>query len=153
MKMPAQQRGTSKQDYGTPPVFLDAVRRKFGPLVCDLAARADNAKCYLFIPPEVDSLAQDWNAIEHEVDGYFWLNPPFANIAPWAKKARGLPVLMLVPASVGSRWFAEHVYPFARVYALTPRLTFEGCTQPYPKDCILCDFSAEPGFEVWDWRK
>lgn len=49
MGMPAQKPGKSKQDYGTPKDFIDAVAARFGPLVVDLAAHAGNAKCLEFI--------------------------------------------------------------------------------------------------------
>lgn len=59
---------------------------------------------------------------------------------------------LLVPASVGSRWFAEHVHGWARVLALSGRLSFDGIA-PFPKDLILAVYGEPPGFDVWDWRQ
>lgn len=159
--MPAQKPGRSRQDYGTPADFIAAVERRFGPLAIDLAAREDNKKAPLCLTPEVDSLASDWTRFG---DRNCWLNPPFADIAPWAAKCaltasamrkNGGRILFLVPASVGANWFADHVHEKALVLVLTGRLSFDGIA-PYPKDCMLCAFGGEgltmSGFDVWRWR-
>lgn len=158
MTMPEQKPGRSKQDYGTPADFRAALAKKFGPLEVDLAARADNAKAPIFITPEMDSLTHSWWPYLHQI---CWLNPPFANIRPWAARCEaylpgcavnGGKILFLTPASVGANWFRDHVMDKARVYLLCGRLTFEGETLPYPKDCILSVFGESPGFELWEWR-
>ena len=153
-------RGRSETVVGTPRVFLDAVERRWGPLTVDLAATAENAKAPHCITPEQDSLVQDW----YRLQGNLWLNPPYDDIGPWAKKCvtelamaplRGWRVLFLVPASIGSNWFAEHVYCHAAVHALKGRLTFNGHKDPYPKDLILAEYGSldGKGFDVWDWRR
>ena len=149
-------RGRSKQDYGTPLEFIRAVEARFGRLDFDLACTRENAKApsgYYF--PEVDALRRVWALL----DGNLWLNPPFANIAPWAAKCAeesrrrtGL-ILLLTPASIGTDWFAEHVNRKAMVFGLSPRLTFEGTTDPYPKDLMLSVFGCGmSGFDVWRWK-
>lgn len=149
-------RGSSKQDYGTPEAFLDAVMARFGRIQYDLAATVENAVTNgtAFFGPEEDSLTRRWN----EIPGLLWLNPPFANIAPWAKKcaeesARGAKVAFLTPASVGSVWFREHVHGKAYCFGISPRLTFVGEKDPYPKDLMLSLFTSEgySGFEPWNW--
>ena len=57
----------------------------------------------------------------------------------------------LVPAAVGSNWFRDYVDGKALVLLLNGRLSFDGAG-PYPKDCILCLYGIEPGYEVWSWR-
>ena len=159
---PKQKRGKSVQVVGTPPELLDAVRKRFGLLSWDLAANASNAVVPdgYFGPGSLwpDSLAETWDRLQ----GNLWLNPEYTNIKPWAKKAaeyRGLgTVLMLVPASVGSTWFADHVHGKALVLALRPRVTFVGHTQPFPKDLVLCVYAPhdpriKPGFDLWQWRQ
>ena len=155
---PSIARGKSKQDYETPADFIRAVERRFGPLVWDLAAREDNAKAPYFITPEQDSLTVDWGTLVPR--GNRFLNPEFAQIAPWAEQCAATTlvppldrILLLVPASVGSVWFAEHVHEQAFVLALKGRLTFVGQEDPYPKDCILAVYGGFTGFDVWDWRE
>lgn len=157
--MPRQKPHCSKQDYGTPRVLLDAVERRYGKLVLDLAARGDNAVCDAFITPERDSLKVDWEREYHmlvpnrvETLPFAWLNPPFSNIAAWAEKCAeaSFPILMLVPASIGSNWFGEWVLPHAKVIGLAPRITFVGAKDPYPKDCMLCEYGGQ-GFEQWNY--
>jgi phage N-6-adenine-methyltransferase len=153
--MPKQAPGKSKQDYETPPELIQAVELRFGKLHVDLAARADNAKAARYITPEQDSLSVDWGA--EFFNRRAWLNPEFADIAPWAKKCsttRGLHIFMLTPASVGANWFAEHVHGKALVLALSPRITFVGASDPYPKDCIISIFGfGVAGFDVWRWDR
>jgi phage N-6-adenine-methyltransferase len=153
-KMPAQTPGESRQDYGTPGEFIDAVEHRFGVLAHDLAADAHNTRAAHFFDEARDALVQDWTKLK----GNLWLNPPFANIAPWAKKcaesgAPGRLIFFLTPASTGANWFRDHVFDKALVLLLGGRLTFEGCEDPYPKDCILSVFGTRPGFELWNWSK
>jgi len=151
MMMPVQRPGQSKQDYGTPANLMRAVALKFGTPAWDLAASVENAKAENFLTAAQDSLTADWRSLP----GLKWLNPPFGNIAPWAEKcARGGQILLLTPASVGANWFRDHVHLKAFIYFLNGRLTFEGCRDPYPKDCMLSAFGfGRTGYDVWDWRK
>lgn len=154
-KMPAQKPGRSRQTYGTPRPFLEAVAKRFGEWPSwDLAADESNHVCDLWIGEKQDSLTVDW----HTLGGLLWLNPPFADIDPWAKKcaaeaAKGARILLLTPAAVGAEWYRQHVAPNAYTLALNPRLTFVGERAPYPKDCMLSVFFAGlRGFDVWRWR-
>lgn len=148
-------RGKSKQDYPTPPEFVRAVEARFGKLYWDLAATAENSKTGIrFLSPKDNSLSIKW----HLYAGLLWLNPPFSNIAPWARKCRdearmGAKILFLTPASIGSNWFRDFVHGEALVLALNGRITFVGHEQPYPKDCMLSGFGFPPGFEVWNWTQ
>jgi phage N-6-adenine-methyltransferase len=151
---PTINRKGSKQNYGTPPDFIRAVEGRFGKIVFDLAAERSNAKAKLFYTEADDSLKQPW----HKLGGLLWLNPPFSNIEPWAKacyheSVRGAEIAFLTPASIGSNWFRNFVHEHAYVLALNGRLKFEGCADPYPKDCILSIFGRGiHGFDVWKWK-
>jgi phage N-6-adenine-methyltransferase len=164
-KMPAQRPGRSQQTVGTPREFIAAVEKRWSALSVDLAASPGNAKAPLAIyEDERDSLTVPWG--DEYPDMLHWLNPPFDNIAAFAEKCaregelmfsrrRGERIFFLVPASVGANWWAEWVHPSARIKLLSPRLTFEGHTQPYPKDCALCIFGdepLEPHYEPWRWK-
>lgn len=151
-------RGRSKQDYGTPWPFIRAVEAKWGPIVHDLACTRANAKApsgYYF-DEGVDALTREW-ALEFPT-GNLWLNPPFSFIDPWAEKCAwsgirrdGL-IFLLTPASIGTDWFRARVWGNARVLGISPRLTFEGTPDPYPKDLMLSIFGkATDGFSLWRW--
>jgi phage N-6-adenine-methyltransferase len=154
---PVQKPGRSKQDYGTPIEFIRACEERFGPFVCDLAASDENTKARAWYTRERDSLAQPWHT--DYPNGTLWLNPEFADIDPWAAKCAlestrrfGL-ILLLTPASIGCNWFADHVKGKAIVLGVSPRLTFEGTTAPYPKDLMLSVFGyGLSGFDTWRWR-
>ena len=152
----------SAQDIGTPPEFIDAVERRFGKIVLDLAANATNAICPDYYGPggiEENSLDARWYLGRKTKPGVNWLNCPFGNVAQWAEKCavhRDCPqwTLLLVPASVGSQWFSKHCLGQAHVMALRQRITFVGQTQPYPRDLMLCAYGFSVfGFESWSWAK
>jgi phage N-6-adenine-methyltransferase len=146
-----------KQAYATPLEFIAAVKRRFGvgDFDYDLAADAINTKARRYFDEKIDSLKQDWSKLR----GALWLNPPYAHIEPWAKKCAESAVwsfkpprriFLLVPAAVGSDWFARHVFGKARVLLLNGRLSFDG-KNPYPKDCCLACYGEKPGIEIWRW--
>lgn len=151
---PSIKRGKSEQEVGTPRVFLDAVEERFGRICVDLAASESNAVCASFFDEEQNSLVQDWS----ELEGTCWLNPPFANIAPWAEKLSSVRdrlgwTLMLVPASVGSNWYREHIQDKCFELYLNGRITFVGSEQGYPKDLALfCAGFGVRGSDTWRWR-
>lgn len=145
-------RGASKQDYSTPQDFLAAVKKRFGMLTFDLAATRDNAVTTVFFGLPLDSLKQDWTKLY----GNLWLNPPFDKIEPWACKCaesvgEGRNIFFLVPAAVGSNWYARHVHEKAMVCFLNGRLSFDG-KAPFPKDCLLACYGLKPGYECWRWK-
>jgi phage N-6-adenine-methyltransferase len=157
--MPAQKPGRSKQDYATPRPFLAAVKRRLGiqSFEMDLAADSTNAVCPRYLTEEMDALATPWRGLWM---GWAWLNPPFADIGPWARKcaetgSRRQPIAFLVPAAVGANWFRDFVDGRALVLFLNGRLKFmpDKPTWLYPKDCILALYGLPPGYEVWNWRK
>ncbi len=163
--MPAQRPGTSEQVVCTPRAFL-AVEKRFGRLTFDLAATRENnvtGDPDSFFGPGShlanDALTADWMQIADET---CWLNPEHGMI----KGARGfahkcrveaacskIKIVMLIPASVATNWFAEEIHGHALVIPIRPRLTFVGHKDPYPKDLMICAYNlGAPGFEPWDWR-
>lgn len=156
----------SKQDYGTPRIFLDAVERRWGEITVDLAAHAGNAVCETYITAEDNSLSIEWAEIG--IPGWYWLNPPFKQCRKFAEHcareaSHGAHILFLAPASVGCNWFWDHCARF-RVHPIAPRLVFDGTPlnpktgkpEPFMKDLMLVEFSPEalskPCFERWEWR-
>lgn len=156
MTEPKQKPGSSRQDYGTPPELLAAVKRRlriddFG---MDLAADAANRVTQRYYDRHDDALAQPWPQPR-----WNWLNPPYSRIGPWVQKAyrtsqwENNQTAVLIPAAVGSIWWREFVHEKCRVLFLNPRLTFVGCTDPYPKDCALLLYSlGYSGYDVWTWK-
>lgn len=163
--MPKQKPHRSEQAVGTPLALLEAVEERFGAIGWDLAATPANRVHKQHLGPGSatgeDSLAVDWAMLPQSTGKTLWLNPPFGKIRPFVKKASeqaaslpGSSVVMLVPASVGSNWFADHVHRRALVLALRPRLTFVGERDPYPKDLCLLIYGrwVVPAFDTWKWN-
>lgn len=166
---PTINRFRSEQVVATPWQFIHAVERKFGPLVCDLAATAENTKvANSFITPELDTFKQDWR--DWLKGGLGWLNPEFDPLTKWVElcakqQQNGAEFLTLTPASVGANWFWDYVQPFATVYCVG-RMVFDNCyqlnpkkpnygqlvTDPYPKDLILSHYNQNPSHELQRWR-
>ena len=159
--MPKQRPGDSKQDYQTPPEFLEAVARRFGRITWDLAALPETAAARgFFSPHHLNATLVDWTEHLGPRD-VAWLNPPFGKIgsiwlplvSKWLPRIPGLKVLALLPASVGSEWFAEHCNGRAMNLGLSPRMTFVGEKDPYPKDLMLSCFGyGVHGFDCWRWQ-
>lgn len=164
-------RGKSDQNVGTPPEFKAAVEKRFGLIDIDLAATKETAlsrhewdknEAFYFGPDQYssgwgsDALVIDWRTLWEPVR---WLNPPFANIGPWAKKCaecRELRAwtLLLVPYSAGTKWWNDSVRRKAMVFALFPRFAFVGHNQTYPKDLALCAYGyGVSGEDVWFWNQ
>lgn len=171
---PSINRTESSGDIWTPWEFVHAVEATFGLVKVDLAASRENAKAEVYIPPLVDSLKQDWYYgyyWNYARDGLMYLNPPYSNIAPWAKKCAAtyehseqVEIMLLVPASVGANWFWDYVWPYATVYSVG-RMVFDNCfdrktgklvSTVYPKDLILAHYTNTTPSRVlqrWQWKK
>jgi hypothetical protein len=158
MPMP-KPKGRSNQSWRTPPEFLEAVMHKFGLITWDLAATAGHevGPPGSSFTPEQNSLVQDWT--EKRLGPTVWLNPPFADIRPWACKLDeecsqlSRWTLLLVPYSGGSGWWRDHVLGKGMVFGV-PRMKFVGAEWIYPKDLALVAYGyGVHGVGFWDWRK
>ena len=170
MSQPEQKPGRSKQDYATPENLITAVKARLGigRFAHDFAADATNRKAPTWFDEATDALSVPrWepslrqNGCPISGQNWGWLNPPYSDIGPWAKrcvetKTAGGSIAFLVPAAVGANWFRDYVDGKALVLLLNGRLAFmpDKPTWLYPKDCILCLYSPNvaPGYEVWNWR-
>lgn len=153
---PTIRRGKSEQSVRTPPEFLMAVEGSFGKIMFDLAASADNSVANDWYDKEENSLMKRWPATV----GLHWLNPEFANIAPWAMKCAEsrtpkAPITLLAPASIGSNWYWDYCHDQATTLVLHPRLRFVGHKDPYPKDLMLLLYRSSPGGRIvrWYWQE
>lgn len=173
MSGPTIDRANSSGDIWTPWNFANAIVEKFGPIAWDLAATIESCKSGTghYITAEQDSLTVDWHKLDCGicVNKLLYLNPPYSNITPWARKCAeesklGAEILLLVPASVGANWFWDWVEPFATVYSVG-RMAFDNCfdkqgkpvTTAYPKDLILAHYSATKprgsNLQRWRWKQ
>lgn len=124
--------GLSDGVVATPMSLIKACEKRFGPIRFDLAATRENSRCgEHFYSLEEDALKQDWAAKFNTLplDSFMWLNPPYNDIEPWARKCihegpRGARILLLTPASVGANWFFDHVYKKASVFFLKGKNNF-----------------------------
>ncbi len=160
MSVPQQKPTESRQDFETPRDFLDALEARWGKLDVDLACRTDNCKASAgyHLDKDINSLQQPW--ADEFPDGNCWLNPEFGNIEPFARKCaiegpkfKKGKIFLLTPASIGTNWYAQYVYGRAMVIGLSPRITFVGASQGYPKDLSLSIFGPGiHGHGVWRWK-
>lgn len=200
----------TKQDYKTPPEFIAAVEKRFGPIGFDLAAHAGNKQhAKYFAPPSItlpiiqgittasavlaelrdkgcrdlievlpfaegnmvfanndpeaagiDAFKQDWSKCARG-DEILWLNCEFGDCAEWAAECvrqsrnKGVRILLLTPASVGSNWARDIIFPHAEIVTiLSGRISFAHGA-PFPKDCMLSLFTGDAPQDlcIWDWRK
>lgn len=173
---PSINRAESSGDIWTPREFTNAVERTFDQvLTVDLAASGKKStKALHWITPEQDSFKQDWEDLYYRyrfaVRGALWLNPPYSNITPWAKKCaetwehnEQIEIFLLVPASIGANWFWDYVWNHSTVYSVG-RMVFDNCfdrktgqlvSTAYPKDLILCHYTNTTPCQTlqrWQWR-
>lgn len=145
---------SARQDWGTPPSFLDWLAREFGWMpTLDAAASDHNAKAECFFTIEEDGLNQPWS-------GDVWLNPPFGSELPyWLSKCRQEfehpmkitgerldSIWCLIPARTDTKWFHEIVVPTAtRIYLIKGRFNFRfdaaiaGANAPFPSMLVIWD--------------
>ncbi len=146
------------QNWATPPEFMAAIEKRFGKPGFDLAASIENAKAEHFYTEQDDSLKQDWVTPKGLDPLVRYANPPFRNIKEWAEKCesvRFLPrlTLLLVPASVDSNWFDDHVHNKGHWFGLKGRIKFVGATNQYMKPIMLVLYGMGiTGSSPWDWR-
>lgn len=172
MSGPSINRAESSGDIWTPWEFIHAIEATFGKIRVDLAASDRSRKADVWISPEMDSLTKDWNATYESYgrNGLMYLNPPYGNIEPWAKKCtktyednEQVEIMLLVPASIGANWFWNWVWPYATVYSVG-RMVFDNCFDRktgklvltvYPKDLILCHYTnttPSKTLQRWPWK-
>jgi phage N-6-adenine-methyltransferase len=158
---PTQKPGKSNQVVSTPPEFLAAVRQRLGirEFAIDLAASHENAVCEPYFTRETDSLSQPWHQFCGNGKGWGWLNPEFADIAPWASKAfaesrLGAQLAMLVPSATDTEWWHDHVRGHGYATHLRQRIRFIGHTDQYPKGLALVLYAPflEGGECWWSWK-
>ena len=153
---------SSKQDYRTPMEFVRLVESNFNlQFAVDAAASEENTKCHEFYDEEDNSLGIDWGVDFPFLVGHrhaVWLNPPFKRLDPWMAKCaeqavNGVKIVSLTLAGTSQGWYLNHVLGNAMVLQLRERMIFEGETQPYPKDLMVCLWGmGMVGQGWWSWK-
>lgn len=164
---PKQQPTKSKQNYATPQDLLTAIIKylNIDGFVFDFAADSSNTVAANYWSEADDSLAktpEEWyNACK---SGWGFLNPPFKNISPWAKKCheasqRGAKIAFLVPASVDTLWFSKYISYKHHWLALQGRPHFmrDKPNWGYPKGVMLVLFgykyyAEDEPYSIWKWK-
>lgn len=122
---------SKKQDWATPPEFLEFMKERFDWTPdLDAACSPHNVKARMGFCLENgrDGLKETWF-------GNVWVNPPFGRELPkWIKKAitevnrfddPAKSVMMLIPARTDTKWFHELVAPFAlRIWLIKGRFNY-----------------------------
>ena len=130
-------------EWETPAALFAALDMEFG-FTLDVAALPFNAKCARYYTPGQNGLEQPW-------EGVCWCNPPYGlTLGRWAKKAQesaaaGATVVCLFPARTDTRWFHDHVMPFAEIRYLRGRLKFNSVDNSAPFPSLLAIFRPGQG--------
>lgn len=159
MSGPNSKPEAGQQNFRTPPEFLVAAAARAGaPFDFDCACTfADAVAASGFPYPQVDALAQDWRTLQGQ---HCWLNPPFKQAAAFAAKCAesGADITALLPASVGTAWYAKFAHGRGQVIFLRPRIVFlqpNGTPMPagINRDCMLVLYGRGSGYSCEDWRE
>lgn len=82
--------------------------------ILDAAANAYDAKCQVYIDPNLDALTTEWTDITYDVPGNAWCNPPYSKHAgplrSWVERfiymsKQGWTVVSLLPADTSTKWW------------------------------------------------
>ncbi|MCK4830548.1 hypothetical protein KA005_83290, partial [bacterium] len=94
----------------------------------DLCAEPHTAKAANYFTEDDDSLSLDWNKFTYTCA---WLNPPYSDITPWAKKAHvsakmGMIIVGCLPDDRSVGWYQDWVEDKAAIiYVPDKRISFE----------------------------
>lgn len=84
---PAHELKEVGDQWRTPDLLFWGINALFGPLVLDLFADDDNAKCPAWYTAEDNALTQDWSERLAELDGAGYGNPPYSRSQYHEKQA------------------------------------------------------------------
>lgn len=79
---PAHELREVGDQWRTPDLLFWGINSLFGPLVLDLFADDDNAKCPAWYTAEDNALTQDWSERLAELGGAGYGNPPYRSTCP-----------------------------------------------------------------------
>ncbi len=129
---------STTDDWATPLDFFKKLDSEFR-FTLDACASDKNAKCKKFFTKEQDGLKQPW-------EGVVFCNPPYGRcvINKWVLKAceesaKGVVVVMLLPARTDTKWFHDLIYGKFEVRFVKGRLKFGGGknSAPFPSMVVV----------------
>lgn len=136
---------SERDDYETPDDLFDYWDSIFG-FDFDAAAEVHNAKCWLSIGPEADTLTQNWRGWGQTA----WLNPPYGRgIGKFTEKAlheteNGVTTVCLLPARTDTRWWHDTVAGHADyIQYIQGRLKFKGMANGAPFPSAIAIYFAK----------
>lgn len=134
-------------EWYTPSPIIEAARRVLGgidldPASCETAQRTVGAASYY--TRDDDGLSREWC-------GRVWMNPPFGKtIRSWTQKLRAefeagrvSAAVVLVPASVDTRWYRELDEVAALTCHMNGRLRYSNATNSAPFRTALLYFGPD----------
>lgn len=120
---PAHELKEVGDQWRTPDLLFWGINALFGPLVLDLFADADNAKCPAWYTAEDNALTQDWSERLAELGGAGYGNPPYSRSQYHEKQAitgmthimkyaaaqreKGGRYVLLIKAAPSETWWPE----------------------------------------------
>lgn len=130
---------SARDRRATPRWLFKQIEQMVGvPIVHDVCAEPETAKCASFWTAEDDCLMVSWKAFANiKLSGRynaiaFWMNPPYSNPEPFLAKAveesaKGLIVVGLLPDDRGARWYQRHIEGVANTLLIPDgRISFHG---------------------------
>ncbi len=120
--------------HPTPQWLFDLLDAEFH-FGCDVSATAEDTKVpWCYFTPEQDGLKQEWR-------GTLFMNPPYGD-PRWVEKAyksalAGATVVGLIPARVGTRYWAKYCEKAYEIRLLTGRLKFGDAKNSAPFDSAI----------------
>ena len=122
----SHQHGNGPIEWGTPDHIYNTLDELYEFNLDPCALNGDIAKCENYFTPHENGLIQPWN-------GRVFLNPPYGrHLKYWMKKAslelrvgNAEVIVALIPASIGTQWFHEIVYPhISEIIMVRHRISF-----------------------------
>ncbi len=139
---------SANANWQTPECVLERVRA-IGPIVLDpCTVDANPCDATVIITPPDDGLALPW--AEGLITGLTYVNCPYGRPLPkWVNKcaiegAQGCEIVLLVPARIDTRWYAQACNTARAKCEWSGRLTFKGADHPAPFPSALFYWGPSP---------
>jgi phage N-6-adenine-methyltransferase len=137
-------------EWGTPDKIFQLATEWWGELHCDVAATAENTKCFMYYTQEQNALNQLWSRFN-------WCNPPFSLADEFVEKAiheavhnNGFTTLLLKAAPETERFKQLRKHGCKFVF-LSPRVQYVGAGKSCPFPSCLVRVERPMPTSVVNW--